>query len=172
MLYVCLALPLTYSPLDVPENDLPLTVIPNYPHEITKGYMATTIPLLPKQFEVTFDFQASRRIGGWSNILHMTTGGNSAWGERIPGFFPLNDKIAVSFSVDGNGNWNFMTPTISLNKWIHMKVNQQLEGKNYVYRVYMDGKLLKEVHQPMIALVPRVLRYVIVVVICVVYTVL
>ena len=45
-------------------------------------------------------------------------------------------------------------------------------GVQYVLCCRMDGKLWKEVHQPMIALVPRVLRYVIVVVICVVYTVL
>ena len=35
----------------------------------------------------------------------------------------------------------------------------------------MDGKLRKEVHQPMIALVPRVLRYVMVMVKCCIYSV-
>ena len=125
-------------------DELPVTVIPNSPHLIKKGYLATKIPVLPKQFEVSFDFQANKRILGFTNILHMTTGGNGAWGERIPGFFPLNDKIYISFSVDGNGNWNFVTPTYPLNKWIHFKVNQQLEDKKYIYRVYMDGTLLKE----------------------------
>ena len=45
-------------------------------------------------------------------------------------------------------------------------------GFQYVLCCRMDGKLPKEVHQLMIALVLRVLRYVIVVVICVVYAVL
>ena len=45
-------------------------------------------------------------------------------------------------------------------------------GVQYVLCCRMDGKLLKVVYQPMIVLVLRVLRYVIVVVICVVYAVL
>ena len=106
--------------------------------------MKTKIILLPKQFEVTFDFQANKWIGGWTSIVHMTTGSNYGWGGRIPGVFALGQKIAVAFAVSGNGNWYFTTPVIPLNKWVHFKVNQQLEGTDYVYRVFMNGKLLKE----------------------------
>ena len=35
-----------------------------------------------------------------------------------------------------------MTPKLTLNKWVHFVVSQKLEGGNYVYRVYMDNKLL------------------------------
>ena len=63
----------------------------------------------------------------------------------------------VAFPVDGDWNWNFWTPVFTLNKWISFKVTQTMEAKDsqqhkrsmvnskdYVYRVYMDGKLLKE----------------------------
>ena len=129
--------------LDIPV-ELPRTVIPNYPHEIQKGFLLTTIPTLPKQFEVTFNYQATKYYGSWSSILHMRSTVNGQMGQRVPGFFPLNNKILVAFAVDGNWNWNFWTPVFPLHKWISFQVTQTMEAKTYVYRVYMDGKLLKE----------------------------
>ena len=72
----------------------------------------------------------------------MTTGGNAGWGERIPGFFPLNMKVAIANGIDGNGNWYFWSPSMPLNEWVHFKLTQHLEGKDFVYRVYMDHRLL------------------------------
>ena len=74
----------------------------------------------------------------------MTTGGNAGWGERIPGFFPLNKKVAIANAIDGNGNWNFYSLPLKLNKWVHFRLMQRLEGKSYVYRAYMDGFLMRE----------------------------
>ena len=96
------------------------------------------------QYEVSFDFKPTRWIGGWTNILHMTTGGNDGWGERIPGFFPLNKKVVIANAIDGNGNWHFYSLPLELNKWVHFRLMQRLEGKNYVYRAYMDGFLMRE----------------------------
>ena len=93
--------------LALPEDKIPFTLFRNKETPITRNTLVTTIPLLPMEYEISFDFKPTKWIGGWTNILHMTTGGNSGWGERIPGFFPLNQKVSIANGIDGNGNWNF-----------------------------------------------------------------
>ena len=125
-------------------DKLPLTLFPKKETPVIRNTIVTTIPLLPKQYEVSFDFKPTKWIGGWTSILHMTTGGNAGWGERIPGFLSYIKKVAISAAIDGQGNWNFYTLPLTLNKWVHFRVIQRLEGNNYVYRAYMDGFLMKE----------------------------
>ena len=122
-------------------DQIPLTLF-RQGISIARNTLVTTIPLLPKEYEISFDFKPTKWIGGWTNILHMTTGGNSGWGERIPGLFPLNQKVSIANGIDGNGNWNFWTPSMPLNEWVHFKLIQHLEGQKWVYRVYMDHQLL------------------------------
>lgn len=74
----------------------------------------------------------------------MTTGGNAGWGERIPRFFPLSGNVVIASAIDGNGNWYFWSRPLTLNKWVHFRPRQSFERHEYVYRVYMDGLLLKE----------------------------
>ena len=119
-------------------------MVGSYYHELKRNHIALTIPELPKQFEVEFDFQGSARIGGWSSILHMTTGKDTGWGGRIPFFVGANTKINPAFSISGNWNKYFSTPVFPLHKWIHYKANQVREGDTYVYRVFQDGKQLQQ----------------------------
>ena len=100
--------------------------------------------MLPKQYEISFDFKPTKWIGGWTNVLHMTKGGNSGWGERIPGIFVLNKKAVIANAIDGNGNWNFNSLPLTLHEWVHFRLIQRLEGKDYIYRAYMNGFLMKE----------------------------
>ena len=106
--------------------------------------MVTKLPLLSKQFQISFDFTTTKWISGWTNILHFTTGANCCKpGSRIPAVFSKYQKLYFSFAIGNNGNANFWTPKLPLNKWVHFVVVQKQEGRNYVYRVYMDNKLLK-----------------------------
>ena len=127
---------------DIPVEQIPFTLFPNET-AITRNTLVTTIPLLPIQYEISIDFKPTKWIGGWTNILHMTTGGNSGWGERIPGLFPLNQKVAIANGIDGNGNWYFWSPKLPLNQWVHFRLTQTFERHEYVYRVYMNKQLLK-----------------------------
>ena len=70
-----------------------------------------TIPILPKEFHISFDFMATKWIGGWTNLFHMTQGSNCCrFGSRIPGIFPLNKKLAISFAINNYGNAYFWSP--------------------------------------------------------------
>ena len=111
---------------------------------ITKNRLATTLGVLPKQFDVTFDFYATKWISGWTNIFHFTTGSDCcAQGSRIPAVFSLDGKLLFVFAVNGNGTYNLYTPKLTLNRWYNFRINQRLEGGNYVYRVYMGKQLLR-----------------------------
>ena len=79
---------------------------------------------------------------GYQNILHMTIGGNSGVGQRIPGLFPSNGKVLIYYSIDGTQR-QFWSPAIPLNEWVHFKFTQHLEDSKYVFRCYMDHRLLK-----------------------------
>ena len=129
--------------LDVPIDQIPFTLFHNET-QIIRNTLVTTIPVLPKQYEISFDFKPTKWIGGWTSILHMTTGGNAGWGERIPGIFVLSKKAVIANAIDSNGNWNFNSLPLTLNEWVHFRLIQRLEGKDYIYRAYMNGFLMKE----------------------------
>ena len=113
---------------------------------ISKNKIATSITLLPKQFDISFDFYPTYWNSRYTSIFHMTTGSNCCNpGSRIPAIFQSNGKLQVSFAISGNGNYYFDTPQLTLNKWVTIRISQRLEGTNYVYRVYMDKTLLKRV---------------------------
>ena len=102
--------------------------------------------MLPKQFQISFDFKPTKWVKGWANIVHFTTGSSCCGlGSRIPAFFPSGGKIAITFAVNRNGNYKTWTPKLALNKWVHFSLNQRLEGKNYVYQVYMNKVLLRTI---------------------------
>ena len=105
--------------------------------------MVTPFPSLPMQYEFSFDFKPTKFVGGWTNILHLSTGGNAGWGDRIPAFLMVNNKVAIASAIDGNGNWYFWSPVLKINEWVHFRVTQTFERHEHVYRVYMNNQLLK-----------------------------
>ena len=125
-------------------DKIPITLFADKDTVITKGSLVTTLPVLPKQYEISFDFKPTKWIRGWSNIIHLSTNGNIGWGNRIPAFFPLGRKVGIVNALSGNGNYYFWSLPLLLKKWVHFRMMQRLEGGKYVYRVYMDGFLLRE----------------------------
>ena len=134
---------MTYLTLDLPIEKIPFTLFTGKEILITKNTLVSTFPSLPKQYEFSFDFKPTKFVGGWTNILHLTTGGNAGWGERIPAFLMVNNKVAIANAIDGNGNWYFWSPVLKVSEWVHFRVTQTFERHEYVYRVYMNKQLLK-----------------------------
>merc|ERR1712072_872337 len=103
-----------------------LRISPGKQAPLVRKRLVKTISLLPKQFDISFDFKPTKWIGGWTNILHLTTGANCCGlGQRIPAIFPLNGKLAIAFAVDRNGNYNLWTPKLVLNRWYNFRLTQQ-----------------------------------------------
>ena len=129
--------------VDIPVDKIPLKLLTNAT-EIKRNNLLSTIPLLPMQYEISFDFKATKWPSGWFSILHLTKGADSGWGHRIPAILSYYGRVFISNAIDGNANWNFYSLPVELNKWVRFTLSQRLEGHKYVYRVYQDGFLLKE----------------------------
>ena len=99
--------------------------------------------MLWKHFDISFDFMATRWIGGWASVLHFTRGGNCCgYGQRIPGVWVLGHRVHFMFALSGNGNVDIATSPLSLKKWYHFRVTQTLSGNKYIYTIYMNNKLV------------------------------
>ena len=114
---------------------------------ILNDKLVTTLEMLPKQFDFSFDFYPTKWRGNLrTTVLHLTTGSNCcSQGSRIPAVSLWMGYLSISFAVNGDGNYWIESPKLTLNRWVSFKINQKLEGSNYVYRVYMDKILLKTI---------------------------
>ena len=94
------------------------------------------------QYEFSFDFKPTKFVGGWTNILHLTTGGNTGRGSRIPALFMTKNYVSISNTIGSNGNWNYKIAKLIENEWVHFRTTQTFEQNEYVFRLYMNELLM------------------------------
>jgi hypothetical protein len=124
---------------ELPIHKVPFTLFANKEHTIRKNSLVSTFPLLPKLHEVSVDIKLNKWIGGWTSAVHFTIKNNDGWGMRIPSFLPhSNQQVYIS-----NGWFNMWSPKLTLNKWYNFKIKQTFERHEYVYRIYIDNKVVK-----------------------------
>jgi len=113
--------------------------------EIKRNDVLTTIPRLGKTFSVKFEVKPTRNGGRWTNVLHLTTGGNCCNnGQRIPAvLLDSRNKMYVAFSVNGRGNHLYSTEDgIPSNRWTAVEIKQFPEDNAYRYEVVVNGKTI------------------------------
>ena len=96
-----------------------------------------TIPSLGPTFRVSFDLKINSHVagnrGGWSSIISFKGNGGTSnigkIGDRIPAIF-MNRKRYMHFSnaVNGNRNYRFNLPSITVNKWYSITIQQKREN--------------------------------------------
>ena len=104
------------------------------PIDIKKDNIINTLPFMEKEFSISFELFIEKFTGDdWTNILHMTTDGNSGWGARIPFVGVSKDKdLHVTSAISGNWNnvGNIKDYKLVENKWIKVDISQNLnDGK-------------------------------------------
>ena len=114
------------------------------PRANRKNTLLRTIPKLSRTYTIKFDFNPRVFQSGWTNIIHLTTGGNCCnYGYRIPGVWfhgassrSTKNRLHVCSAVNGKGNfcWNSGV-TIPRGKWTTVFITQQPEGNSYRYTV-------------------------------------
>ena len=105
------------------------------------------------QYIVKFQFQPKVFQGGWTNILHLTTGGNCCgYGNRIPGVWfhgsnggAKTNKLHICSSVNGNGNNCYNSAGVPKGQWTSVEISQLLIDGSYQYTVKLDGKVVHPV---------------------------
>ena len=102
-------------------------------------------------YSVKFDFNPTRFQGGWTNVIHLTTGGNCCgYGQRIPAvwFHSTNggatkNRLHICSAVNGQGNYCANSGHIvQRGQWTTIEITQLPEGLYYKYTVKVGGNVL------------------------------
>ena len=116
-------------------------------HTITRNNLLATIPLLKKEWKVSFDFKANNKFKGFQQIFHMTVGGKGAGsgakhGDRTPAVWTHSSKgFLISSSVGGKSSFSkYFKLLPSSGKWISIEVVQQMEASKMTYTISIGGE--------------------------------
>ena len=114
--------------------------------QITRDNLLATIPLLKKEWKVSFDFKANN-FTAFQQLLHLTVGGKgvgsgSKYGDRTPAIWTNPSKgFVISSAVSGKPSFTKNIKALpSTGEWINVEVNQQLEGSKMIYSIFIAGK--------------------------------
>ena len=119
-------------------------------HKIKKKSLLGTVPLLRKEWRVSFEFKATSYGKGLRQILHMTIGGkghgsSAKYGDRIPAIWTHHTRgFYISSGVDGKVSYykwfKGLLPTIG--QWVSIEIGQEQELSKIVYYIMIGGKRL------------------------------
>ena len=121
-------------------------------HQIKKGDLLTTIPILAKEWKLSFEFKANRVKTGFQQVLHMTTGGKGAgrgakYGDRTPAIWIWTPKgFLISSSVGGRTSYAkyFKSPSwwtrVISRQWVKIEVGQELVASQMIYSISINGE--------------------------------
>ena len=108
--------------------------------------MLTTIPLLKKEWRISFQFKA-KEFDGLSQVLHLTAGGKGAgsgakYGDRTPAIWTHSTKgFLISSAVGGKFSYSkYFKALPSTGEWINIVVGQEMVGKYMIYSITIGGK--------------------------------
>ena len=116
--------------------------------------MLHTIPKLSRTYKVKFDFKPKVFQKDWTNIIHLTTGGNCCkYGQRIPGVWfhssnsgATKNRLYICSAVNGNGDYCLSSGVIvPRGQWTSVLITQQPEGSRYRYIVKVGNAQLGSV---------------------------
>uniref|UniRef100_A0A7M5V0H6 Uncharacterized protein n=1 Tax=Clytia hemisphaerica TaxID=252671 RepID=A0A7M5V0H6_9CNID len=123
-----------------------------FPGEIKpkKNLPIAKVPVVKKEFMVSFDIKPLAKTGGWTNVFRIQQKGHKdccSYGDRIPAVFmrPGDTRLHISYSVSGAGNRFFDTARLAIGKYHKVVIQQrkQINGK-YRYSIDINGR---EVYQ-------------------------
>ena len=122
------------------------------PQEVTlkKDNMLTTLPMLGKEWSLSFEFKPSTFISfqgayPYKNIIHLTTNSKSSTKKATINaieFIPDNRTLAFSSSFGvskGFYTQNLVANCLKVEKWSKMKFSQKIEGGKYQQTSTIDG---------------------------------
>ena len=110
-------------------------------HKIAQDKLLATIPILKREWKVSFDFKASG-FSGLAQVLHLTTGGKGAgsgakYGDRTPAIWTHSTKgFLVASAVGGKFSYSkYFKALPSTDKWILIEVSQEMKENAMTYSI-------------------------------------
>ena len=114
--------------------------------QIQRNQLLTTIPILKKEWKLSFEFKANS-FKGLTQIFHMTSGGKGAgsgakYGDRTPAIWAHSSKgLLISSAVGGKFSYSkFFKPLPAPGEWVKVEVGQEIVGSDVIYSIYIGDK--------------------------------
>ena len=123
-------------------------------HKIAKSSLLTTIPLMTKEWKVTFEVNPTDySVNGYASVLHGSIGGKgSKIGDRIPAiWFHPTKGLLVATALNGKASYSrHFKPLPPVGEWTKIEVSQSLVSSRYIFSIAIGNKheLTKENTKP------------------------
>ncbi|XP_065660512.1 uncharacterized protein LOC124810993 isoform X1 [Hydra vulgaris] len=116
---------------------------------LVKAKIIAQIPLLDKNFLVSFDVYPNEFVAGWHSVIHFTISNDRfKYGDRIPAVLFHEDgsgRLRIAASINNIINRVFDTGPIELNKWSNIEVCQTSKSTHfdlYIYTIRINGQIV------------------------------
>ena len=110
------------------------------PFELKKNTLLTTLPSLPREWMVEFEFKPTNfDYSDWTSIFHMTIGGDhSTIGDRIPAvFYHPSSGLGIRSHINQEPNYAEQFDSLPIGEWTKIRVSQELLGGKFRYRMFI-----------------------------------
>ncbi|XP_047145928.1 uncharacterized protein LOC105846167 isoform X2 [Hydra vulgaris] len=132
-------------------------------HILIKDNLITSIPLLEKEYSVSFKLKPKTFSQNWKSVIHLTTGKDiEEYGSRTPAIF-VDDNgqgiLQITSAINGNKNYCIYTKPLPLNEWSSIKISQTQLNETYMYTVYFNELMIFSIENTMPQSFSNVLVY-------------
>ena len=111
-------------------------------YEIWRDNLVVTLPILKKEWKLSFEFKADKIEDRLKQLLHMTVGGkgagpNAQYGDRTPAIWVSSSKgFLITSAVGGKPSFaEYFTPPPKPGDWAKIEVGQELIGSDFFYNI-------------------------------------
>mgnify|MGYP001317328059 CR=1 FL=1 len=114
---------------------------------LTKGNHVWSISDWSDEFKVEYDVIVNKDFSASiaKSLFHVTAGGNSGYGSRIPAVFVQSKYFHICYQVNGNNNY-YQNYNYELNKEYHFEISQQTNSEGEaVYSIKVNGETFHEI---------------------------
>ena len=108
---------------------------------LKKGKIIKTIPVLQKEWKVSFDLKVFGSRNSWGSIVHFTVNGNHGMGNRIPAVWtrPGSTGLHIISAIDDNGNSAYNTDDLEKKQFYSVVIEQKKRIDDaYEYNIWID----------------------------------
>ena len=108
---------------------------------IKRNQLLATIPLLAKEWRLSFKLKVNDFGSGWRQVLHMSIGGkgvgkSAKYGDRTPAIWTHPERgFKISSAVRGDPSFSTKRPKgklLTTGEWINIEIGQALESRRRV----------------------------------------
>ena len=111
---------------------------------LKRNTILTTLPILTKEWRVSFEFMATSYTNTLAQVLQLTIGGKSGnIGDRTPALWIHKSKgVYVVTTLNGKANVANHFPSMKppLHEWTPMELIQAKRGSKFMFSLIMQGK--------------------------------